>query len=118
MDNIHELYYNKFGIAFRWFLSNDKTSKKIQIVFRDTGLYLSKKQIISFLNQTETVLKTQPLCNDCKYNKNCKSYLLEIPIASVSFAMSYNEITQFIDLLKGTLFQIEMDTILKKHKLI
>jgi len=53
-------------------------------------------------------------CIDCNTNKDCKSLLLETPAHQVSFAVSYNELLDLHDLVRGTLFEFQLKTIYKK----
>lgn len=48
MKDIHPIYNNNFGFAFRWKGNHHSTITKVQIVFRDTGLLLSKEELIRF----------------------------------------------------------------------
>ena len=117
MNDIYKLYHNDFGIAFKWKDGHLKDTKKIQLIFRNAGLSITKRQLNQLLECTYDILENTDLCDDCKSNDSCKAILLETPTPMISFAMSYIEIKNMKDLLKGTLFQIEMDTLLKKNKM-
>ena len=117
MKDIHKLYYNDLGIIFKWKNINSPEARKIQLVFRDTGLSLTKKQLLKLLECTTHVIDNVSLCETCKNDESIKPLLLETPTSMVSFAMSYMEIIKMEDLIKGALFQLEMDEILKKNKL-
>ncbi|WP_179338394.1 DUF6686 family protein [Winogradskyella ludwigii] len=117
MNDIYKLYHNDFGIAFKWKNSPIKNTKKIQIVFGNTGLNLTNRQLTRLLKYITKILDNLELCEECKSDNSIKAILLETPSGMVSFAMSYIEINQMVDLLKGTIFQIEMDILLKKNKL-
>ena len=47
--------------------------------------------------------------------ETCKSILVEAPNPQTTFAMSYKEIQEIQDLVKGTLFQMGLDKILKAN---
>ncbi|PHS67957.1 MAG: hypothetical protein COB12_01705 [Flavobacterium sp.] len=115
MEDINTIYYNAFGIAFQWKRCAIKDFKKIQLVFRNTGLYLTSDELIQFSENIEKALEKPMLCNDCKENDSCKSLLLETPAPQISFAMSYIELKDVQDLIKGTLFQLGLDKILEKQ---
>ena len=114
MKDINTIYYNDFGISFQWKRNTAKDIHKIQVVFNNTGLYLTPNEIFDFLNYTKASLKQAPLCEDCEKNKSCKSILLQTPAHQVSFAVSYPELIQIYDLLNGTLFNLGLDNVLKK----
>lgn len=46
MTDIDPIYMNNFGIAFQWPTKNTNGNKKIQMVFRDTGLLLCEEKLI------------------------------------------------------------------------
>ena len=115
MQDIHTIYYNSFGIAFQWKRYTGKDFKKIQLVFKNTGLYLTFTELTCLSKLIETILSKPLTCKDCKQNNDCKSFLLETPIHQISFVMSHLELTEIQDLVQGTLFQFGLDTILKKQ---
>ena len=41
MEEIDKIYSNSFGISFRWKNALVKNVEKTQIIFRDTGVFLS-----------------------------------------------------------------------------
>ncbi len=115
MNDINTLYYNNFGIAFQWKTCAAKDYQKVQLVFRNTGLLLTMGELVNFYKHTEKVLETPRLCKDCKDDKNCRSLLLDTPISQISFAMSYTELLDILDLIRGTLFQLGLDRMLEKN---
>lgn len=104
MKEINVIYSNSIGIAFRWtHVENNLT----QIIFRNTGFHLSEKEIALFVKKISEA-KSQKKCKQCCLSANCKSILLQTPSNKVSMAISYNELKQIEDLLRGTLFKTEM----------
>lgn len=112
MDDINTIYYNEFGIAFQWKRGFAKDFKRVQMVFRNTGLFLSPVELIQFSENINESLNRPHLCKDCKNNESCKSLLLETPIPQISFSMSYIELNNMQDLVRGTLFQLGLDNML------
>ena len=108
MENIIKIYDNQIGISFHW---RDANTHLIQLIFRDTGFHLTVNEIEEF---SEKVLdsKNQKNCATCIKGDNCKSILLQTPSEKVSMAVSKIELGQIDDLLKGTLFQIRMNSYL------
>lgn len=114
MQDIHTIYQNNFGIAFQWKRSAGKDFNKVQIVFRNTGLYLSQDELLLFSKQIDCTVNREGLCTECRENKECRSLLVETPAPQIAFAVSHTELYQMQDLIKGTLFQLDLDKILKK----
>lgn len=115
MEDINTIYYNNFGIAFQWKRCAVKDFRKVQLVFRNTGLFLNISELIHFSNNIETSLESSCQCNDCLKNEACKLLLLEAPNAQTSFAMSYRELNDLDDLVNGTLFQLNLTKLLKNN---
>jgi len=112
LREIHHLFDNDYGIAFRWKHCGPKEFKKIQLVFNDIGFNLSMRNFKKFLNNIKTTLEYPPICDACDDHGNCKSYLLETPSSMISLAVSYTELKKLEELLEGAFFQIEMDNML------
>ena len=107
MKDIELIYTNSLGIAFRWKSNSSKTINKVQFIFRDTGLLLSKEELALFSSNIEKVLSEakQLHCRDCKNERNCRSLLLHSHVSQISFAVSYDEVLALKDLVDATLFQ-------------
>ena len=112
MQDIYPLYHNHFGISFQWKRETPKISNKVQMVFRDTGLFLTKKELLQFSKSVKCTMENSPLCQDCTKNKSCKALLLSTPAHQVSLAVSEEEIIAIHDLVEGTLFQLNLDALL------
>ncbi len=114
MEDIYTIYYNSFGIAFQWKRCAVKDLKKIQLVFRNTGLFLTQNELVQFSKNIKKSLNQSLKCEDCNNQNSCKSILLEAPNTQTSFAMSYNELKEINDLVNGTCFQLNLNKLLEK----
>ena len=115
MEDINTIYYNNFGIAFYWKRCTVKDFKKIQLVFRDTGLLLTPNELVKFSKNIDQSLNSSCSCVDCMEYKTCRSLLVEAPNPQITFAMSYTELKEIQDLIKGTLFQLGLNKILNDN---
>jgi len=115
MEDIHTIYYNNFGIAFQWKRNLGKDIHKIQLVFRETGLFLSKEELVYFKKQVRSALLGSKTCDNCTTKNTCRSTLLETPIPQVSFAVSKNDLSQLENLLEGTIFQLGYNNLLNSN---
>ena len=109
MDGVFKVYSNEIGISFKW----KKNEASIQVIFRDIGFFLSVLEIESFLCQVLDSKKKE-VCLGCKYGKDCRSMLLKTPSNKISIAVSLNELNEVEDLLRGTLFQADLEQYLNK----
>ncbi|PTX60572.1 hypothetical protein C8N46_106218 [Kordia periserrulae] len=113
MSDIQRIYYNDFGIAFQW--KQDLEKKKynqFQVIFRDTGFYLTFSQLENFAKLVKQAAN-RGCCNECKATNNCRSILLKTPAANVDLAVSTKELNHISDLLEGTLFHIKLNRYLE-----
>ncbi|WP_228530290.1 hypothetical protein [Tamlana sp. I1] len=118
MDDINTICYNDFGIAFQWKRSAAKDFNKVQLVFKNTGLFLNQQELIQFSKNIERALiKTQSFADGAKTNTS-ELFLLEGPNPQISFAMDVSELNNLQDLLTMTLFQLGLDSLLKMKKII
>lgn len=110
-EDINPIYNNNFGIAFQWKRNTTRDTKKIQMVFRNTGLLLTKEELQQFsLNIRCSLAESdQSLCTECSQKEYCRSLLLDTPAPQVTLAMSYKELHAVRDLVDGTLFQLNLD---------
>lgn len=115
MDDIHTIYYNNFGIAFQWKRNVGKDIHRIQLVFNDTGLFLTLEELTAFNKNIRFALKTQTTCADCKSKNTCRSLLLETPIPQISFAVSKKDLVSLQNLTEGTLFNLGMNNVLNTN---
>lgn len=115
MEDINILYHNSFGIAFQWKRGTVKGIKKVQLVFRNTGLFLTQSELVCFSKQVLSTSQSPNMCKDCKHNESCKSLLLQTPSSKISLAVSFVELQNIQDLIEGTLAQLELDNIFKAN---
>lgn len=114
MQDIHHIYHNKYGVAFQWKRNSVKDILKVQIVFRDTGLLLSKEELTQFSKNIKYTKENNSLCNDCVNNDSCKALLIDSPAPQITFAVNVKELNGIHDLVEGTLFQMNLDQYLNK----
>lgn len=114
MEDIHLLYYNDYGISFHWKRDISRENfNKVQLVFRDTGFYLYPEEIALFSKQIKNAKELHCSRNfeKCEQGRNI---LLSTPSRQIDLAVSKKELNMIDDLVKGTLFQINMDGFLKE----
>lgn len=112
MNDIQILYQNELSIAFYWKGRQVEHLKKVQIVFRDTGLLLTKDELIQFSKNIDRAINNGSLCKDCKNKESCRALLLDTPAPQISLALSYKELLAVKDLVDVILFQLGLDDFL------
>jgi len=111
MNDINTFYYNDFGIAFQWKRCAAKNFKKIQLVFRNSGLLLTFDELVKFSVNIENSLKLSRKIEGCAFDK-CQCVLVQAPNPQTSFAMNYNELSNLNNLVKGTIFNLNFHNII------
>ena len=112
MQDIHRIYHNSYGISFQWKRNRLEDLMKVQIIFKDTGLLLSKEELTLFSNNIRHTKETYSLCNDCVHNDSCKGLLIEAPLPHITFAVNTKELKGIQDLVEGTLFHMNLNNFL------
>lgn len=107
MREIEQIYYNDFGVAFHWKRDNKVLTEKVQIIFKETGFYLSLHEIRAFAQLIENTCEEME-CSGCCHRASCYKYLLKTPLQQIDLAVSKSELLQIKDLVEGTLFTMEL----------
>jgi len=111
MEQIEQVYHNDFGVAFYWIKNDRVLREKVQLVFKETGFYLSLPELMGFSGNIETTCKNIK-CSDCELRQHCHKYLLETPFSGLELAVSETEAFQLKELVSGTLFQMQLSNYL------
>ena len=106
MNEIEQLYHNDMGVAFHWIKEGIVLKEKVQIVFKETGFYLSLNEIKQFAALIDTTC-SEVKCASCRYN-GCHKFLLRTPLEQLDLAVCKNELLQIKDLVQGTLFYAQL----------
>lgn len=106
MTEIEQLYHNDMGVAFHWIKEGVVLKDKVQIVFKETGIYLSLKEIKQFAGIIDATCN-EVKCASCRYN-GCHKFLLKTPLKQLDLAVCKNELMQIKDLVQGTLFYAQL----------
>lgn len=107
MKEIEQIYFNDFGVAFHWKKEQKVLKSKVQLVFKETGFYLSKEELNIFADTIDAACGDAH-CNGCEFKRKCHKFLLKTPLQQIDLAVSVNELMQIKDLVEGTIFQIQL----------
>ncbi|SFZ90327.1 hypothetical protein SAMN05428642_101870 [Flaviramulus basaltis] len=108
-NDIYKIYHNSIGIAFQWKYTTSKQSRnKIQIVFRNMGFFLTLKEIKQFYKNVFEAKETKQ-CTCCNNDTETRSILVKTPSEKVDIAVNKKELMEVEDLIRGTLFQLNLD---------
>ncbi|MEW5676751.1 hypothetical protein ABGT15_10590 [Flavobacterium enshiense] len=111
MQQLQEVYHNDLGVAFFWKKDGKVLEEKVQLVFKETGLYLSTSDLMKFSKEVDTTCD-KICCSDCELKNRCQRYLLRTPFEGLELAVSAAEALQIKDLVEGTLFQMQLNSYL------
>lgn len=111
MQQLQEIYHNDLGVAFFWKKDGKVLEEKVQLVFKETGFYLSNHELTKFAKELDSTCSK--ICTpDCELRHQCQRYLLRTPFDGLELAVSADEALQLKDLVAGTLFQIQLNSYL------
>ncbi|WP_291871501.1 DUF6686 family protein [Maribacter sp.] len=109
MEDINPIYSNEFGMAFQWKEKTLKDISKIQLVFKDTGLFITRQELMKFSKNVMNSVESNYLeCKDCTQKDSCRKLLLNTPAYQVTFALDTMELFAMKDLVEGTIFQLDL----------
>lgn len=106
MREVEQIYYNDFGVAFHWKKNQVVLKDRVQMVFKETGFYLSYEEIRAFAQIIDNTCEDMD-CSGCCHQR-CHKFLLKTPLTQVDLAVSKSELLQIKDLVQGTLFNMEL----------
>jgi len=109
MKEVEQIYFNEFGVAFHWKKDNRVLTQKVQVVFKETGFYLSYEEMKAFAQIIDnTCEEMNSDCEGCRHRSRCHKFLLKTPLQQVDLAVSKSELMQIKDLVEGTLFNMDL----------
>ena len=115
MEQIHQIYINSFGIAFFWEKEKGIIRNRIQLIFKEIGLYFTYNELKDFNYLIDESLAKNSCCEDCLLkNRDCK-YLVKTPLFPLDLSVSLEEMKDLKDLVNGTLFKIELEIYLNSE---
>lgn len=109
MKQIRKIYYNDSGTSFYWKKKNEVMLDKVQLIFRETGFYFTKQELMLFKNCIEESFIQNKCCDDCELKKQCHKFLLKTPCSQIDLAVTKEELNAVKDLVEGTLFKMDLD---------
>lgn len=116
MEDVNIIFNNDFGVSFTWkHPKNEMQRNIIAVLFNNTVLHFTKRELVLFSNGiVDTITNALPSL-DRNYAKTntCKSLILNTPFPKISFAMSPVDLLAVEDLIKGTLFEMGLHSLLK-----
>ncbi|HEX9152255.1 MAG TPA: hypothetical protein VF842_09245 [Flavobacterium sp.] len=109
MKEIKQIYYNDSGTSFYWKKEDEVMLDKVQLIFRETGFYFTKHELLQFKNCIEDSYFQNKCCDECELKNKCYKFLLKTPCSQIDLAVSIEELNAVKDLVEGTLFKINLD---------
>lgn len=109
MEQIHQIYLNSTGIAFYWEKEEGIIPSRIQLIFKEIGLFFSYAELKDFNYLIDESIAKNSCCAACELkNSNCK-FLLKTPLFPLDLSVTMNELRDIKDLVYGTLFKIDLE---------
>lgn len=107
MKQVEQLYFNDFGVAFFWKKNGVVLKDKVQLVFKETGFYLSGKEVQEFAMLIDDTFD-EIGCAGCCQRGRCHKFLLKTPLNQVDLAVTRAELSRIKDLVEGALFHAQL----------
>ncbi len=113
MNSIQHIYINSWGTSFYWKKENNLLLDRVQLVFRETGFYLTKEELHHFNYCIQESFMLNKGCNECELKNKCHRFLLKTPCSQIDLAVSMQELHAVKDLVEGTLFKMNLNDYLE-----
>lgn len=112
MEDIKLIYYNHFGTSF--FLKRCPINQlnKIQLVCKKTAFDFTNKELVDL----HRVIKSYRLTSEKRHSLNTESELWKVVITikeDNDLHLTFREIKALKDLIRGTLFHLNFNTIIR-----
>lgn len=116
IDRIDKIHSNKIGIAFfdKSEIEDIDFEQDIYLLFNNTILVFNIFELEIFFQDVINTMNNVSESSKGKHSKYYKCIILETPLDQLRLVSSYNDLQLLKDLIKGTLFQIELSGILKE----
>ncbi|MFA9190565.1 hypothetical protein AAGV28_04205 [Flavobacterium sp. FZUC8N2.13] len=112
MEQIQQIYLNSLGIAFYWQKEEGIIQNRIQLIFKEIGLFFTIQELKDFEYLIDESRAKNHCCEGCTFkNSNCK-FLLKTPLYQLDLSVSTSELNYLKDLVNGTLFRIRIESYL------
>jgi len=108
MKQIEPLYVNEIGMAFFWCEPEGVASDKVQMVFKETGFYFSREELMQFLVLIDETCYRNQTCGSCQVKAQCHKLLLKTPVSQIDLAVSMHELEHIKDLVEGAIFKAQL----------
>ncbi|WP_010135858.1 hypothetical protein [Ochrovirga pacifica] len=114
MKSYKIIYANHFGNSC--LLLESLNQKIVYLEFNQLILSVETQELNSFIKSTQEIIN---LHSNCKCPRDFKNKMIVYKgnQMEIKMVLSYNQLLQLIDLLKGTVFKISMDDILKSYRI-
>ncbi|MFB9053914.1 hypothetical protein ACFFVB_12580 [Formosa undariae] len=86
-------------------------SEKIQLLLGDIAMLLDENELVQLL-KTIASAKKGCSCKECNENHDTKSLIFKSAYSTVHFKSNKTNLVALQDLIKGTLFELELSSIL------
>ncbi|MDN3596037.1 DUF6686 family protein [Zunongwangia endophytica] len=110
MEDVDIIYHNNTGISFKWKSGiANAGEKRIQLVFKDMGFYLSPEEVNVFSKNIRVAKNNKTNCKQCPHSELCeRKILLKSPLKKMDFVVNAFELNEICDLVEGTIFKMKL----------
>lgn len=115
-DEIIILYQNEGCIAFQWKRCAAKDHKKVQLVFRNTGMLLNDQELVVFSQYIKASISRAVEATTCPNPAPCRAILLRTPAEQISLAVNEQELQYLDEVVDGAIFQLGLQDVLYRLK--
>ncbi|NJB83705.1 hypothetical protein [Wenyingzhuangia aestuarii] len=114
MRTLENIYQNNLGTSYR--INNTEDNAFLALEINKVSFLINDRELSEFVKSTESILNYHSQCT-CPPDLKNKMVIYQAEQTEIRMLLSYNQLLQLKDLLKGTDFKLSMDTLLNKYKI-
>lgn len=115
MKTIENIYHNNLGSSYH-IINGHSDETHLALEINQISFFVNEKELKEFITSTIKIIGYHKDCTCSKELKN-KMVIYQSKQTEIRMKLSYNQLLELKDLLKGTDFKLSMDVILNKYKL-
>ncbi len=116
MKTLKSIYQNNLGSCYQVINDKDLSIDCLALEINQISFLIDDSELKTFIKSTETILNHHSQCT-CPKDLENKMVIYKNQQTEIRMLLSYHQLIQLKDLLKGADFKLSMNDLLKKYKI-
>lgn len=115
MKNLENIYDNKLGSTYKIY-SHPEDRKLLAIEINSVSFLINHQELKNFITSIDSIIDYHKNCTCAKDLEN-KMVIYQAAQTEIRMRLSFDQLLQLRDLIKGTDFKLGMHKVLEKYKI-